>query len=286
MTFDLFYYLLNYCNKLCREVLVDEARLQKICADLRARLNTEPKTPTSIQLREELYTKIMNTKCDVIMWSKRLLQLQEIDMNLKPVYEYEELGRFNPKTFPLEASMSLHSTVVKSASRTRTSSAHSICSQLSEHTIRSAASNLGSRALSPTAAGAAAAAVLESSTPNNRPTFPGSPDSPLSPSADIVHYDNALVPMSIKPHELEELCEGDAQLAEALAPLRGKEAQLLTTLPGEGKQKNKNKSTSHPSTAAASAVGGEQAAEVAERDQNMIAWVTLKVFIHYFNVLL
>jgi hypothetical protein len=66
--------------------------------------------------------------------------------------------------------------------------------------------------------------------------------------------------MALKPFEIEELIERDPSLGAALAPLRGKEAQLMATVADEDPKKTKSTSV-----------------EPAARDQNMIAWVTLKV---------
>jgi len=108
--------------------LADEAQLVKERKELTSKLETEPRVPQCEHLREQLHIQILDTKCDVTMWTQRLNKLRDLNLNLKPVYDIEQDGRFNPLTFPLEASQSLYSIVHRNDSRVNTASSHSAAS--------------------------------------------------------------------------------------------------------------------------------------------------------------
>jgi hypothetical protein len=306
-----------------REVQAAERTLNDKRASLRAQLDADPRTPACVQTREELHVEILNTRCDVVLWTQRLAQLQDLHVNLKPVYEYEQAGRFNPKTFPLEASASLYSSVGRdshSRARGRLSSEASVGSRLSEASqsfphreggsrspspqrsqLTTAGTDMGAGAVdvgiaysAPVSANTSAAGHISASggacAAEERPG--GSlalsvhinhdePPQHQSPAASVhsqfsSHHSpvphTKLVPMMVKPAELEELIERDPSLGVALAPLRGKEAQLLVTLPDEHKKKQPVATASVSSKNRA-----VQRQQMVERDQNMIAWITLKV---------
>jgi hypothetical protein len=258
-------------------VLADEAQLQHKRQCLKARLDAEPSTAAIAEEREQLHIQILNTRCDVIMWTQRLQRLQDLNMNLKPVYGYETEGRFNPRAFPLEASVSLHSSIGRgSHSRGRLSSGVSINSQHSQ----GSRSQDGSRSPSPLRSGApsesfpasspqvtfAAGTQLDSSSP----TASVAGNSTSSSNYAELRAQMTQVPMMVKPGELEDLIERDPNLGTALAPLRGKEAQLLVSMPDETPHHKHGSDGHHPE-------GAHQQQVVQSRDQNMIAWITLKV---------
>jgi hypothetical protein len=305
-----------------REVQAAERTLNDKRASLRAQLEADPRTPACVQTREELHVEILNTRCDVVLWTQRLAQLQDLHVNLKPVYEYEQAGRFNPKTFPLEASASLYSSVGRdshSRTRGRLSSEASVGSRLSEASqsfphreggsrspspqrsqLTTAGTDMGAGAVdvgiaysAPVSANASAAGAVSANAGGSAAERPGAalalsvhinhdePPRHHSPGASIhsqfsSHHSpvphTKLVPMMVKPAELEELIERDPSLGVALAPLRGKEAQLLVTLPDEHKKKQPVVAASVSSKNRAA-----QRQQMVERDQNMIAWITLKV---------
>lgn len=239
-----------------------------------SKLEAEPRVPQCEHQREQLHIQILDTKCDVTMWTQRLNKLRDLNLNLKPVYDIEQDGRFNPLTFPLEASQSLYSIVHRIDSRVNTASGHSAASPTA---------SLHSRAPSPvrevaTEVGSVIANPTVSSPPVTRPgNIPGSgPGSGLRVTTDSTLLGESfsesqsalshVVSMALKPTDIAELMEVDGSLAAALAPLRGKESTLLTVLP-EDEEKKVQKWTSSKSAKLAGP----------PRDQNMIAWVTLKV---------
>lgn len=268
--------LLHYC----REVLADEQVLSQTKDDLRNKLEADPQLPDCVQHREQLHIVILNTKCDIQMWAQRLARLQELNLNLKPVYEHEQLqGRFNPQAFPLEASMSLHTSVSAGRMSSKMSSGMSLGSGGSRSpspTNRTPVART-TPTLTPSRSKASARNTGGFPSPTSSAYVPGHPHGQGQSQSQVV------VPLALRPADLEELFERDPTLAVALSSLRGKESTILATLPDEAQNKAK---------AAAAAGGGGgggkgggvppkadafQKNSVAERDQNMTAWVTLKV---------
>lgn len=241
--------------------------------DLTLSLEAEPRVPECERLREQLHIQILDTKCDVTMWTYRLNKLRDLNLNLKPVYVFEQEGRFNPLTFPLEASQSLYSMVHRSAgSRVHTASSHGAASPTGSFHSRD---HSPERTETPHVYLHAAMPAAEShlsSGPNIahgsglHVTTEGSlvGDSAVESQGAV----SQVVSMALKPTDIAELVEQDASLAAALAPLRGKESTLLTVMPEDEEKKE----LKWPSTESKSAkMSGPP------RDQNMIAWVTLKV---------
>lgn len=250
--------------------MADEAELVKERADLHIKLETVPRVPECEHVREQLHLQILDTKCDVTMWTNRLNKLRDLNLNLKPVYGVEMDGRFNPLTFPLEGSVSLYSAVVGSSVRMRSNSHNAVSptASLLSHSssperddLVNPSQSIASQSVAPSsnALGMFKGASLHINTG-------GGPGCSMAES----HASAAphLVPMALKPSDIEEMMEHDGALAAALAPLRGKESSLLATLP-EDVEKAKKLSTSMASTS--------QKFDGPKRDQNMIAWVTLKV---------
>lgn len=251
--------------------MADEAELVRERADLQSKLEAAPRVPECEHTREQLHMQILDGKCDVTMWTNRLNKLRDLNLNLKPVYGVELDGRFNPLTFPLEASVSLHSAVVGSTSRTR----------LGSHSVASPTGSLHSRSGS---------LEREDQFPHPSQSNSSPPQGPSSSSQGLLkglhlHINTGGVPgysvaeshatsaphmmaMALKPSDIEEMMEKDGALAAALAPLRGKESALLATLPEEAEKAKK---------LSASMASGSQKFDGPKRDQNMIAWVALKV---------
>ncbi len=244
--------------------MADEAQLVKERKDLTSKLEAEPRVPQCEHLREQLHIQILDTKCDVTMWTQRLNKLRDLNLNLKPVYDIEQGGRFDPLTFPLEASQSLYSIVHRNDSRVNTASSHS------------AASPTGSRAHSPEREIVAKDPFSLAATPTvSSPPVTGSglqittaTGSTLLGESVAESYSSLshVVSMALKPTDIAELMEVDGSLAAALAPLRGKESTLLTVMPEDEEKKVKKWTSSKSAKFVAP-----------PRDQNMIAWVTLKV---------
>ena len=295
------------------EVEADQALLLKTKDELTGRLHAEPQVQDCIRGRDLLHEDILSSKCEVAMWHHRLSRLQELHQEIKPVYEYELIGRFNPQTFPLEASLSLHSSVgrntpgalggTSSHPRSRvSSSAHSLNSG-------SLGGGLSVRADSPLAG-------LDISVPpptspsmkrrkaNDHPSDElsdeGSPGGGASlKSMTLAEQQRRMhtlqAPMALKQGELEELMTRDPTLAAALLPLRGHESHLLTAQPpdqspggGGGAASGGGKSHplhhNHKPPLKGTTPGAPGAAPaVNDRDQNMTAWITLRVSDCYYN---
>lgn len=253
----------DFSHSICRDVLADEQMLSRTKEDLRSRLEADPQLPECIQQREQLHIDILNTKCDIQMWSHRLHQLQDLHVNIKPVYEHELQGRFNPQTFPLEASLSLHSSVCKLSSKI--SSGMSVGSG-------------GSRSLSPVNRTPTCRTPATPTRNKSSAKDTATGGSPLSSYASGQLPPNPqTVAMALRPADLEELIALDPTLAVALEPLRGKESAILATLPDEAAQKRAKAATGLPPKPDAFKN------TLNERDQNMTAWVTLKVRLPFMH---
>lgn len=237
------------------------------------KLEAAPRVPDCEHIREQLHIEILDTKCEVAMWNQRLNKLHELNLNLKPVFAVEQEGRYNPHTFPLEASQSLHSTVMRS-----TSHGHLAVSPTNSHRSHD------SRSSSPDPRGHAPLQTDSAATLSPDPVFQEAGQhrsgnslhistemgrEPSTAAETHATLAKAHVPMALKPSDIEDMMERDPGLAAALAPLRGKESSLLATLPDDAETLKKKAFLASQSQKAA--------VFHPQRDQNMIAWVTLKV---------
>jgi hypothetical protein len=280
--------------------------------ELRTKLYAEPQVEECMVKREQLHLDILHTKCEVAMWHHRLSRLHELNLEIKPVFAYEQIGRYNPHTFPLEASISLGSSIGRDISSAAwqslpptTRSLSSAGSSQCQPTSTSTSSAVGRLSLAP--ALTIEAQPSESMSPHRLEHqqqvvsddggaaangFHGmsSDRSEAAHNSNLrsTYSDKRVVPMAIKPAELEELMLRDSTLAAALSPLQGKESAILTAPPEDSAKllKLQKKDAPHEEKIEPKkrmdATTHERDGEDA-RDQNMIAWITLRVIFFFYN---
>jgi hypothetical protein len=283
--------------------------------ELRTKLYAKPQVEECMVKREQLHLDILHTKCEVAMWHHRLSKLHELNLEIKPVFAYEQIGRYNPHTFPLEASISLGSSIGRDISSAAwqslpptTRSLSSAGSSRCQPTSTSTSSGVGHLSLAP--ALTIEAQPSESMSPHRLEHqqqvvsdddggaaangFHGMSSDRSEAAHDSnlrsTHSDKRVVPMAIKPAELEELMLRDSTLAAALLPLQGKESAILTAPPEDTAKllKPQKKDATYEEKIEPKkrmdATTHERDGEDA-RDQNMIAWITLRVIYIFLSTL-
>mmetsp|Transcript_11175 Transcript_11175/g.18305 ORF Transcript_11175/g.18305 Transcript_11175/m.18305 type:complete len:1128 (+) Transcript_11175:120-3503(+) len=95
------------------EAIEDQEYLINMKNELMKKYNTPPMFDECVAEREKLHLDILNTQCNILMWSQRKAKLLDLYREIKPVYANEQMGRYNPNTFPLEASHSLNNLMGK-----------------------------------------------------------------------------------------------------------------------------------------------------------------------------